>query len=109
MKEINKLFKLIYLIYFMRDKKRVKDKEEKKSEKLRLAKRLKIEIKKSVVTAIIAAFGFLIALVWRDVIREIVDSIIEFSPVQGKLISAIIVTLVCVIGILIVSKYSVER
>ena len=86
-------------------------KEEKKSrariarERARAhARRLKIDMKKALSTAILAAFGFLMALVWRDVITEWVNKISETSPVQGKLISALIVTFICVMGILIFTR-----
>ena len=62
------------------------------------------ELKKSVTTAIVAAFGFLIALTWRDFITEWVTKISEASPVQNSLITAVIITFVCVIGIFLVSK-----
>lgn len=67
--------------------------------------KFKLEFKKAMNTAIIAAFGFLIALVWRDVITEYLDKITSISPVQGKLISAIIVTIIGVFGILAVTKF----
>ena len=67
------------------------------------------ELRKSLVTAITAAFGFLIALVWRDVITEYVNVATQISPIQGQLISALIVTLICVLGILIISKLGVEE
>jgi hypothetical protein len=69
------------------------------------AKRFNLELKKSLNTAIVAAFGFLIALVWRDVITEYVDKITTLSPVQGKLISAVIITIIGVFGILAVTKF----
>ena len=59
------------------------------------------EVKKSLNTAIVAAFGFLIALAWRDLITEYVNSLTSISPVQGNLVSAIVITVVGVIGILI--------
>ncbi len=62
------------------------------------------EFKKSISTAIIAAFGFLVALVWRDVITEYVNKITELSPLKGNLISALIITLISVIGIFIVTR-----
>jgi len=61
-------------------------------------KKFNLEIKKSMNTAIVAAFGFLMALAWRDVITEYINEITSISPVQGKLISAIIITLIGVIG-----------
>ncbi|MCK5149529.1 hypothetical protein KAJ87_01235 [Candidatus Pacearchaeota archaeon] len=69
------------------------------------AKKLKREIKKSISTAIVAAFGFLIALSWRDVIKEYVNKISSLSPIQGNLISAVIITIISVIGILIITKF----
>lgn len=68
-------------------------------------KKFKHEITRSLNTAIVAAFGFLIALVWRDVITEYVDVISSMSPVRGKFISAMIITLLSVLGILIITKF----
>ena len=73
------------------------------------ANKLKREIKKSISTAIVAAFGFLIALSWRDVIKGYIEKISALSPVQGQLISAIIVTIISVIGILIITKFLSEK
>ena len=69
------------------------------------AKKFNNETKKALNTALIAAFGFLIALTWRDVITEYVNKLTAISPVQGKLISATIITLVGVLGILIVTYF----
>lgn len=66
------------------------------------------ELKKSIATAIIAAFGLIIALTWKDVITEFVDKISQLSPIQGKLIGAVIVTIVATMGILITSKLTNE-
>jgi len=77
-----------------------------KSERFKHSTRkFKMETKKAINTVMIAAFGFLIALVWKDVITEWVDKISAASPVKGKLISALIVTLICVVGVLIVTKF----
>ncbi len=72
-------------------------------------KRFNSELKKALSTAVIAAFGFLMALVWRDVITEWVNEISSKSPVQGKLVSALLVTIISVIGIMIVAKFLSER
>ena len=69
----------------------------------------KKEFTKAINTAILATFGFLIALVWRDVITEFVNKISSKSPVQGKLVGALITTLICVIGIMILSKIFSEK
>ena len=64
----------------------------------------KQEFNKAVSTAMLAAFGFIIALVWKDVIVEYVNLIASTSPVQGKLITAFIVTVISVAGILIITR-----
>jgi len=68
------------------------------------AKKFKREVKKSTNTAIVAAFGFLMALAWRDLITEYVNELSAMSPVQGKFVSALIITVISVAGILIVTK-----
>lgn len=70
---------------------------------------LKSEIKKNTLTAILAAFGLIIALVWRDAIQEIVTEIVKRFEIDGtgyiyQIITAMLVTIICVMGILFVSK-----
>ena len=67
------------------------------------------EMRRALSTAILAAFAFLMALSWREYIVEIIDSIIIFSPVRGKLVSAIVITLFSVLGILLVTKFITPR
>ena len=82
------------------------------SEKIKIARerakvqaiKVKRETKKQLLTALVAAFGFLIALEWRDVISGYVNLIESFSPIQGQLIGAIIVTVIAVLGIIIVNQ-----
>ncbi len=69
------------------------------------------EFKQQTGAAIIAAFGFLIALVWKDIIVNTVDTIINRLPsvkyaIISTLISAVIVTTVCVIGIILISRWA---
>jgi len=71
-------------------------------------KKFKSELKKALYTTFLAAFGFLIALVWRDLIQSWVNKISATSPITGQLVSALIITVICVIGILIVTKYLKE-
>ncbi len=73
------------------------------------AKRFKKELKKAMSTAILAAFGFLIALVWKDVITDFVNKISEQSPISGKLFSALLVTLICVLGVMIITKLTEDK
>jgi len=80
-----------------------------KKQKLKLkaknsAIKFKRELKKSVLIAITAAFGFLIALSWKELITEFVQNISRTNPLQGKLIETITITLISVLGILIITK-----
>lgn len=84
--------------------------ENKKSEKKKFLKtregikKFNMELRSQLKTALMAAFGFLIALVWRDLITAFVDNISKRAPVQGQLIGAIIVTVISVAGILVITK-----
>lgn len=69
------------------------------------AKHFSSDVRKSISTAIIAAFGLLTALAWKDVISEFVNKIVGSSPVQGLLINAIIITIISVIAIMIITKF----
>jgi hypothetical protein len=84
-------------------------KEEKKKislrEKARInARKFNAEFKKEMNTAIMAAFGFLIALVWKDVITNLVNNISSKSPFHGALVSALAVTIISVLGIMFFSR-----
>lgn len=72
-------------------------------------KKFRIELKRSMVTAIIAALGFLIALSWRDVLVEWVTKFSETSPFRNKFLSASIITVIAVVGILVISKWNEKR
>jgi small-conductance mechanosensitive channel len=72
------------------------------------------EFRKQSSVAIVAAFGFLIALSWRDFVSEVVTHIVE--SVQGvesvymlKLLAAVVVTVVSIIGIMAASKLNVKE
>ncbi len=73
--------------------------------------KLKSEVKKNVLKATLAAFAFVIALVWRDAIRSGVDEIIKRVGMEGtgyiyQITMALIVTAVCVVGIMVASRVS---
>lgn len=80
-------------------------KERTKNSTSKFKKQLKISLN----TAFLAAFGFLIALSWRDLISELVTNLSSHAPLQGQLVSAIIVTLISVIGILITTSFLSEE
>jgi small-conductance mechanosensitive channel len=69
------------------------------------ASEVKNEFKKQVSGAIIAAFGLIIALSWKDVITELVN---QFAIVKsyGLIVSALILTFISVMGIMIISKWA---
>jgi len=70
------------------------------------------EVKATIATAIAAAFGFIIALIWRDIIVGLFDlaglKINQISDVTGAItatIAGVIITVICVLGILYISKW----
>jgi hypothetical protein len=78
------------------------------------AKRVKQEIRKNIAKAVLAAFGFMIALVWRDVVKEGVNKLIAMSALNGDgymftLITAIVTTGICVVGIIYFSRWSEQK
>jgi len=76
-------------------------------------KKFKNEFRKQSSIAIVAAFGFLIALVWRDFISEIINHLTENFQMIGsvyfyKLVAAIVVTAISIVGIVFASKLNVK-
>jgi hypothetical protein len=72
---------------------------------------LDTSFKQHVSTAIIAAFSFLIALSWKDVIVHAVNSFIKeeiltSAPYLTELISAIVVTLIAILGIMLITTWA---
>lgn len=70
------------------------------------------EVKLTVSTAIAAAFGFIIALIWKEIIVGLfalagltINDIADSTGAIIAIISGIIITLVCVFGILYISKW----
>jgi undecaprenyl pyrophosphate phosphatase UppP len=71
------------------------------------------EVKINIATAIAAAFGFVIALLWRDIIIGLLklgglwkDG--GFDDMTGAIVGivvAIIITVICVFGIMYISKW----
>jgi hypothetical protein len=71
------------------------------------------EVKINIATAIAAAFGFVIALLWRDVIIGILKytgywqegGFDSSEAIIAGVILVIVITIICVIGIMFVSKW----
>ena len=70
------------------------------------------EVKISIATAIAAAFGFIIALIWKEIIVGLfalagltINDIADGMGAIIAIISGLIITIVCVFGILYISKW----
>ena len=70
------------------------------------------EVKINIATAIAAAFGFVIALVWKEIIVGLfalagltINDIADATGAIIAVIAGIIITVVCVIGIMYISKW----
>ena len=69
------------------------------------------QFKQHVSTAIIAAFSFLIALAWKDLIVHFINTyitteVLQQAPYLPALISALVVTLIAITGILAVTTWA---
>lgn len=65
----------------------------------------KMDLRGAIVSLIVAAFGFVAALFWRDAIKALIDELIPVG--QGMLYqftAAIVVTIIAVIVIYIMAK-----
>jgi len=74
------------------------------------SKHLSSKFREHASTAIIAAFSFLIALAWKDLIVKFVNEKIKVSSVEkypyiAELSSALIITVFAIIGIMFVARW----
>ncbi len=73
------------------------------------------EFKKQMAAAITAGFALVIALSWNDAIKEIVLAIIARLNIQAnnvylyKIYTAIIITIICVIAIILFSRWGSKQ
>lgn len=72
------------------------------------------EFKKQTLTAITAAFAFLIALTWRTPIQKSIDKIVNSFGLTGEIIyyeylAAIIITIIGVVVLILISKWAAEK
>jgi hypothetical protein len=70
------------------------------------------EIKNTIAVAIAAAFGFIIALIWKDIIIGLVnmtglsiDAPTDATSAIVAVVTALIITIICVLGIIYISKW----
>src|SRR3990167_7614686 len=69
------------------------------------------EFKKQTSIALIAAFGFLVSLAWRDLITKAVNEnipthLLEAYPYLNQLYTAIIITFIAAIAIALISRWA---
>ena len=74
----------------------------------------KNEFKIQTTTAILGALAFLIALVWRDFFSEFITFLISHLNLTGglylyKLVSAVLISIIAVIMIVIISKINSNK
>jgi len=89
--------------------------EEKKIEKISKdaksrALEFEKEARKTIATAIAAAFSFIIALFWRDAVEDLINKILSHFGLTNetyiaKILAAILVTIIGVIAIMRISKW----
>ena len=75
---------------------------------------IKEEIREDVSGPVVASFGFIIALVWRDAIRSIIDEVLTNAGLLDKMwiydvVSAIIVTAFVILIMIMVTKFSQKK
>ncbi|MEK6852270.1 MAG: DUF5654 family protein [Nanoarchaeota archaeon] len=77
-------------------------------------KKFREEFRKNVVTAMLAAFAFIIALAWRDAITDIINEFVkDLNITEGiyafRILYATVITIISVIGIIAISRWSEEK
>ena len=78
------------------------------------ASKFKSEFKKQTITAITAAFAFLIALSWRVPIQKYVDNLkatlgLSSESILYEFIAAVFVTLIAVLALVLISSWTSKQ
>ena len=78
------------------------------------AKQFVKAVRKNIGVAIMGAFALVIALVWNETIKEGVEKLMNALGIHPetyifKIVAAIMVTVICVIGILIFSRWAEKK
>lgn len=60
------------------------------------------EVKKTISSSLVAAFGLITGLAWKEVVEVYILRLV--GPEQSKLLSAFIITIISVICIMIITK-----
>ncbi len=77
-------------------------------------RRLREESKKQTTTAILAAFSFLLAFAWRDLIKGYVDHFVDNFLFLGpehliQVYATLLTTIFCVLGIILVARWTQKK
>lgn len=116
----NFIIQKTYKIYFIGDvmKKRKKNKKKNKNEIVAELqtdlKNIKRELKHDVTPAVVASFGFIIALIWRDAIKSGIDEFLTRAGLLDKaylynFVSAIIVTFIVIFIMIVIAKWGRKK
>jgi len=112
-KEVDKQIKKTLKVEEKKLEKEIEQKLHKKffSKSKQTATFLHSKFKDHASTAIIAALSFLIALAWRDLIVKLVKESIKISAIEKypyllELYTALIITVIAIVGIVVVSKWA---
>lgn len=63
------------------------------------------KFKEIIITGITTALGLVIALSWKDVLMEYFGGLASLSPIHGKIVTAIIITIFAAITLIIISVF----
>lgn len=69
---------------------------------LEKAHKFRLEVAKTISSSLVAAFGLVTGLAWKEVVDEYMKLIV--SPEQSKLITAFVITIISVICIVVISR-----
>lgn len=72
---------------------------------------IKNEIRSDILAPVLASFGFIIALVWRDAIKSVIDHYLAQAGITTQayiynIITAIIITIIIIIIMIIIARIS---
>ena len=112
-KHLNRVLKKARSNVLVRGAKHLLDKTEVDDYLFAKASRVQREIRKHIITAISAALAFIIALFWRDAIQTGITEILQKFDVSTdtyiyKMMAAVIVTILCVVGIMLIARMEHE-
>lgn len=78
------------------------------------AQEIRVKTGNYIIKSILSAFAFIIALAWRDAMRKTIDAFVVLLGIPDtaffyEIIISLVVTLVCVMGIVLFSKLEEDK